>query len=414
MRDSAVAERVDWILRRARLTDDAPLVDIAIDQGYIIAIDAALPAQAHAVWDLEGRVVLPGLVDAHTHLDKSHLPAPNQSGTLREAITVWQQLKKTRPRVTLQQSVRRAIQSALANGVTAMRSHIDIVEASDLQTLETILEVREEMRACLDLQLVALGPAAVQGVMFAPMTNALALGVDHIGGAPALTDEPQAQIDAAFVLAERTGKALDLHIDETEDPQMLTLAHLAQQTIAYGMQGLVTAGHCCSLAFVDEVTAGCVMDLVAEARLNITTLPSCNLVLMGRNHRPTPRGITLVKELLARGVNVCVASDNVQDPFNPFGSYDLLHMANLNAHVAHMTGAPEIRTSLAMVTNHPAQALGLTAYGMHVGAVADLVVLDTTRVLAAVTEIPPRLATFKRGQLVVRTTIERQWPARSC
>jgi cytosine deaminase len=160
---------------------------------------------------------------------------------------------------------------------------------------------------------------------------------------------------------------------------------------------------------MDDATAGRVMAKVAQAQLHVITLPSCNLVLMGRGMRPAPRGITPVKDLLARGVNVCAASDNVQDPFNPFGAYDLLHTANLNAHVAHMTGEAEIYTCLRMVTTHPARALGLPGLGVVAGAAADLVILDAERVADALISLPARLATFKAGKLIVRTSIERTW-----
>lgn len=399
----------DWILRQARLSDSAPLTDIAIDAGRITAVGVALPLTAVNEWDLQGRVLLPGLADAHTHLDKTYFPLHNQSGTLIEAIEVWRAHKRSRTQEQIGATVRRALQTAVANGVTAMRSHVDVEGASDLITIETILTLREEWRDVITVQLVALGYPSGTAENRSAMRSALALGVDLVGGVPALTPDPHAEIDAAFALAEAFGKPIDLHVDETEDPQMLSLETLAEKTIAHGMQGQVTAGHCCSLAFVDQATAERIMDKVAQARLNMITLPSCNLVLMGRAQSPVPRGVTRVKELLARGVNVSAASDNVSDPFNPFGSYDLLQIANLNAHVAHLSGEAEIQQSLQMVTQNPAQALGLADYGIGMGKRADLVVVDTTTCLEAVTTIPPRLATFKNGRLLVQTRNDRHW-----
>ncbi|MCB0060962.1 MAG: amidohydrolase family protein, partial [Caldilineaceae bacterium] len=221
--------------------------------------------------------------------------------------------------------------------------------------------------------------------------------------------DPKAEIDAAFALAEVTGKTLDLHIDETEDPGMLSLDYLATKTKMHGMHGNVTAGHCCSLAFVEPARAHRVLENVAEARLHMVTLPSCNLVLMGRAMQPTPRGITLIKDILAHGINICAASDNVNDPFNPFGNYDLLHIANLTAHTAHLSGADEIYTALRMVTTNAAQTLGLTSHPIAAGHVANLVVLDTVEPLQAVTTIPTRLATFKNGKQLVRTTVSQRW-----
>lgn len=391
------------------MLDTPTLVDLAIHHGRIVALAPTLAASATQEWDLAGRVVLPGLIDMHTHLDKSYIPTHNQSGTLLEAIEVWRAYKGTRTKSEIQTTVRRALRAAVANGVTAMRSHIDVVETADLQTAEIILEIREEMRDQIELQLVALGYAERTLESRQTMQTALALGFDLVGGAPALTDNPQAEIDALFSLAEATGKAIDLHVDETEDPQMLSLEYIATKTQLHGLHGLVTAGHCCSLAFVDGTTATRVIEKVAAAQLHIVTLPSCNLVLMGRAIQPTPRGVTPIKALLAHGITVAAASDNVHDPFNPFGNYDLLQIANLTAHVAHLTGETEIRSALAMVTVHPARAMGLTDRVLAVGAVADLVVLDATEPLYAVTTVPPRLATFKRGTLVVRTTIEQSW-----
>lgn len=401
----------DWILRQARIDDATPLTDIALAEGQITAMAHELSLTAAQEWDLAGRVVLPGLVDAHTHLDKTYFPLHNQSGTLIEAIAVWRANKRNRSKAQIQATVRRALQTAIANGITAMRSHIDVEARSDLTTVETILELRAEWAAWIDLQLVALGYPGGSAENKAVIRSALDMGIDFVGGVPALTANPQHEIAATFALAEAVGKPIDLHIDETEDPQMLSLETLAELTIAHGRQGQVTAGHCCSLAFADAATAARVIDKVAEAGLHIITLPSCNLVLMGRSQQPVPRGITQVKELLARGVNVSAASDNVSDPFNPFGNYDLLQIANLNAHLAHLSGTAEIQESLQMVTSRPAQALGLPDYGIGVGKRADLVVLDTTTYLDAVTALPPRLATFKNGRLLVRTQTDRQWHA---
>ncbi|HRW04557.1 MAG TPA: amidohydrolase family protein [Caldilineaceae bacterium] len=384
-------------------------VDIALAHGRIAALAPTVSAAAVQEWDLAGRVVLPGLVDAHTHLDKSYFPMPNQSGTLLEAIDLWRAHKGSRTRADIAKTVRQALRTAIANGITAMRSHIDVEANGDLATVETVLAIREEFRDQLDLQLVALGYPGGTREQRQTMRTALDLGLDLVGGAPALTADPHVEIDACFALAEATGKPLDLHIDETEDPQMLSLDYLAAKTKVHGLHGRVTAGHCCSLAFVDNATIGRVLDNVASAQLNLVTLPSCNLVLMGRAIQPVPRGVAPVRAILAHEINICAASDNVHDPFNPFGNYDLLQIANLTAHVAHLTGTAEIQTVLEMVTTKAAQTLNLPNHAITVGSVADLVVLDTTEPLHAVTTVPPRLATVKQGKMLLRTTITQTW-----
>ena len=406
-----MVEPVEWILRQARIDDDGAPVDIALHAGTIVAIGEQLPHRGQQEWDVAGRVVLPGLVDAHVHLDKSFLELPNQSGNLLEAINVWLAARQGLTRASFMARAERALQQAVSNGTTALRTHVDTLETQDLVALEAILEVREVWRHAVDLQVVALGAPGRSTAHDAVMRTALALGADLVGGAPTLEDDPIHAITTVFALAEASGKPIDLHIDECEDPQANALATLAEQTTAHGMQGRVTAGHCCSLAYMNDLTAGQTIEQVARAQLNIITLPSCNLVLQGRQQQPAPRGITRVGELLAAGITVCAASDNVADPFNPFGAYDLLQIANLNAHVAHMAGAGEIIASLGMVTEQPAHVMGLAAYGIRPGASADFVVVDAPSRRAAVTTIAPRLGVFKRGQLVVRTVIERTWLA---
>lgn len=405
----------DFLLRGARLADDAPLQDIHISDGRITALTEHAPAAPAPLgaeaWQLDGRVVLPGLVDIHTHLDKTYSTIANGSGTLREAIDVWTEYKRSRTPADIRSAVNRALRNAVAHGVTALRSHLNVEDAGDLTTIEILLELRETWRDAISLQFVALGYPGLSPEYDALMREALEMGVDLIGGAPALREEPHASIDGAFALAEATGKGIDLHIDETEDPAMLTLAYLAERTLVHGMAGRVTAGHCCSLAFVEASAAARVMERVATAGIHLVTLPSCNLVLMGREMRPAPRGVTPVKELLAYGVNVCAASDNVHDPFNPFGTYDLLQIANLNAHVTHMTGADELYACVDLVTRHPARAFGEASGAIVAGAVADLVVVDARRVLDAVVSPPARLGTFKAGKPVVRTKIEQRWMA---
>lgn len=392
----------DWILRNARLSDQTLPTDIAIHDGKIAKLAPALPTKGHHEWDLAGRVVMPGMVDLHTHLDKTYFNIPNQSGTLLEAITVWRANKHHDMRNRIRSGMTRAINQAIRYGTTAIRTHVDIELQSDLVALETILALRDEFRPKIDIQVVALGGLTRNDEANQAMESALALGAEFVGGAPALEENPGAALQAVFQAAERSGKPIDVHIDETEDPAMRTLEHLAELTLAYGMQGKVSAGHCCSLAFMPLTDASRIIDKVAKAQINVITLPSCNLVLMGRNHQPIPRGVTRVKELLAAGVNVCAASDNVCDPFNPLGNYDLLQVANLTAHTAHMSGSDEIATCLQMVSAYPAKAF----YGNYIplaeGSLADLVVLDSECVAEIVPQLPHRLGTFKNGRLVTK------------
>lgn len=397
-----------WILRNARLEDGQALVDIALEGARILAIGPRLPMTALEERDLAGRVVLPGLVEAHCHVDKNLTidRVGNASGTLLEAIQKWVAFKPNLTRQDYLERGARGLEMAMAAGTTTLRTHVD-VDANGLTALEALLELKARFSDALEIQIVALGAPGLGGTELAAMVAALEMGADVVGGCPAIRSDPKAEVVAALELASRFDKPADLHVDENENPESLSLEMLADEVIARGLEGRVTAGHCCSLGFMDQAVADRVMDKVAKARINIVTLPACNLNLQGRGMHPTPRGLTRVKELLAHGVNVVIGSDNVQDPFHPVGNYDLLHAANIAAMAAHMTSQAELLETLEMVTSRPALALGLEKHGLREGARADLIVLDAISRIASVTELPQRLAVFKSGRLVSSTSLKR-------
>ncbi len=397
-----------WVLRNARLEDDQPLVDIALEGGRIAAIGPKLGITGREERDLMGRIVLPGLVEAHCHVDKNLTidRVGNASGTLMEAIQNWVAFKPTLTKADYLERGARGLEMAITAGTTALRTHVD-VDASGFTALEALLELKARYRDALEIQIVALGGPGLAGAEHDAMVEAIIMGADIVGGCPAIRPDPKAEVVAALELASRFNKPVDLHVDENENPASNSLETLADETIKRGLEGLVTAGHCCSLEFMNQKVADRVMDKVALARINIVTLPACNLNLQGRGMHPTPRGLTRVKELLARGVNVVIGSDNVQDPFHPVGNYDLLHAANIAAMAAHMTSRTELLETIRMVTNRPARMLGLEHHGIHEGAKADLIVLDAYSKLASVTVLPERLMVFKSGKVISSVSVTR-------
>ncbi len=398
----------DFLIRHARLVT-GELVSIAVKDGKIAAIGSDLEAMAFETKDAHGRVVMAGLVEAHCHLDKNLTLSSvgNQSGTLMEAITNWVAYK---PSLTHSDYLERAsagLELALVNGVTALRSHVDVSVVGGLLALEAVSEAKSKFADAMDVQLVALGMAGVSEAESAIMLEAMNTDADVVGGCPWITPDPRAAVTAVFDLAQKTGKPIDLHVDETEDAGVNTLEVIAGLTYDRGMQGLVTVGHCCSLEFMTQRDAERVMDLVARAGLHVVSLPACNLNLQGRGAHPAPRGLTRVDELLEHGVNVSFGSDNVRDPFHPIGDYDPLKAANLGVIAAHMSSSTQMLTTLEMVSSHAARALRLPNYGLTVGSSADFVVLDATSALEVLSRIPARVAVYKRGQLVSSTEVKR-------
>ncbi len=392
--------KYELVLRHARV-DDGALQDIAFEAGKIVAISDKLEDSGREERNLEGRVVLPGFVESHCHIDKTLTVdrVENASGTLMEAIINWVAFKPSLTTDDYLARGRRALLMALRMGTTNLRTHVD-VDANGLLALESVLELKREFAGRVDLQIVALGGPGVSNAEFAAMQQALEMGADIVGGCPAIRSNSKAEVLRAFELAEQFGKHVDLHIDENENPESLSLETLAEETIARGLEGRVTAGHCCSLAFMDERTADRVIKKVARAKINIVTLPACNLVLQGREMNPTPRGLTRVKQLLEAGVNVVTGTDNVQDPFQPLGNFDLLAASNLTALAAHMTGRTQMLETLEMTTTRAAKVLGLEHHGLQVGCNADLVVIDAQSKLEALAQVSTNRMVIKAGKIL--------------
>jgi cytosine/creatinine deaminase len=392
--------KYELVLRNARV-DDGQLQDIALESRKIVAISDKLGDSGREERDLEGRVVLPGFVEAHCHIDKTLTidRVGNAAGTLLEAIHNWIAFKPQLTREDYLARGRRALLMALRMGTTNLRTHVD-VDANGLLALESVLELKQEFAGRVDMQVVALGGPSLSDAEFAAMQHALEMGADIVGGCPAIRSDPKAEVMRALELAEQFGRLVDLHVDENENPESLALEMLAEETISRGLEGRVTAGHCCSLAFVDDRTAARVIEKVARARINIVTLPACNLVLQGREMNPAPRGLTRVKQLLEAGVNVVTGTDNVQDPFQPLGNYDLLAASNLTALAAHMTGQTQILETLEMTTTRAARVLGLEHHGVRVGCIADLVVIDAQSRLEALAQVSTNRMVIKAGRIL--------------
>lgn len=394
------------ILRNVRPWGKGEPVDVAVKDGQIRAIGAALGEGE----DFAGRVLLPGLVETHCHLDKTYSlghELDNQSGTLMEAVERWLDHKNRYTRQDYRIRAEAGLRQALAKGTTALRTHVDMVDRGGLIALEALLELKSVWQPRIDLQIVALGfPGTPQQDDL--MREALTMGADVVGGCPALTPDAIACLRSAFLLAEHFDKPLDLHMDETEDPKVFNLEPLAEMTVASGLQRQVTADHCCSLSYQPAKVQQQMMDKLVAADIACIGLPAANLALQGQGCPPA-RGLMPIKAMRQAGVRTALGSDNVGDPFLPLGNYDLLWQANLAIHAAHLTRPDGRWAALQMVTEEAASVLGLNGYGLEVGCRADLVILDTTSWEGALAQMPPRLRVYKAGNLVFKQEVTWLW-----
>lgn len=356
--------------------------------------------------DAEGNILLPGFIDSHMHLDKAFsLPkVGNVSGTLLEAISNYSKLAPSFTKEVLKERMFRTALQAAAFGTTAIRTHLDFNTSAGprvaLQTVEAALEVKQQLAPFVNLQLFPMLPYYTGSHEDkALMEEAMRMGVDGIGGAPHLADHPENGIDAVFELAAKYDCPIDLHTDETDNPQKRTVLYIAKKTMEFGFQGRVTVDHLCSLASIDSIEAHKVIERIAEAQLYAVTLPATNLYLQGRgDDKAVRRGVTRVKELTAAGVKIATASDNIHDPFHPFGRGDMLHIALITAYGTHMGAPTELRQLLRMMTEIPAGLMGLQGYGIAVGNAADFVLVDARTPEELFTMLPERRWIYRAGQ----------------
>jgi cytosine deaminase len=362
--------------------------DILVDEaGRIAALlgpDDAWPGGATAgivMHDLRGRLVVPALVDAHQHLDKSHTlrEVPNPSGTLDGAIKAFAQYARSLTKAQIAAHAERTIAACVARGTSAIRSHVNIDPECELRHIEALLEVRDRWRGRVDVQVVAFLTGNAPRVPEARgwLDSALAAGCDVIGGTPARATDQTAFYDILFAAAERTGKPIDVHLDEHLDPSNLHFDQLIARTRAAGMQGRVVASHTSVLSAMTLDDASRFIDGFAEAGIGAVTLPAANLFLQGRDAaKLPPRGLTRVNDLWKAGVTVACASDNIRDPFVPTGSGDMLEIARWTTLAAHL-GSGDLGRAFDMACANPAKLMGLADdHGLRVGAKAHLLVTD--------------------------------------
>jgi cytosine deaminase len=340
---------------------------------------------------------------------------PNVSGTLDEAIEIIWERKRAYTVEEIAERAGRVIRSALANGVTRIRSHVDVDNIGGLRPLEGVAEARRRHSDVMDIQIVAFPQEGIlkNGGTEKLMWQAMEAGADVVGGMPFNEKHPQdsaRHISIAFEIAKAFDADIDMHVDETDDVGARTLEMLAEQTMEHGWQGRVTAGHTCALAGYSEDYANAVIALVREAKIHMITNPATNLMLQGRlDAQPKRRGITRVKELLAEGINVSFGQDCVKDTFYPFGRVDPLEVGLIAAHAAHMSMPQEIEQVFDMQTNAAAKVMRLADYGFEPGCTADLVILDAGNASEALCKQAVRSAVIKNGRVIVENETRQDW-----
>lgn len=400
----------DLILRNALLADGRT-VDVHVAGGIIVAVEPAGLAYPPdvSVDDLGGMLLVPAMAEPHAHLDKALTAdvAPNRTGDLMGAIDAYVEAMSS-GRFTHDDVVMRAsaaLELLLTHGVTAVRTHVDVGAEVGVDAVKAVAEVRRSFQGLMDIQIVALthtplsGPDGI-GNRHA-LVEALEVGADVVGACPALDVDGAAVIRGALEVATEAGVAIDLHVDETLDADMLTLRELARQVIHSGFSHRVNASHCVSLSMQSLEVQRQVAREVAEARISVVALPQTNLYLQGWDHAiAMPRGIVPIDVLRTAGVLVAAGADNVQDPFNPVGRSDGLETAALLVMAAHQ----DPQRAYNLVSNDAREVMGLARITMSPGDPADLMAISAPSVRAAIADAPGSRRVYRRGVLVASST----------
>jgi cytosine deaminase len=394
---------LDFVLREARLAGrEAETLDIGLRGGRIAAIAPGLVCDAPEE-RLGGRLVVPGFVDTHIHLDKSCIlgRCACRLGTLQEAIAEVATAKRAFTEDDVYGRARRTLEKAILHGTTRMRTHVEVDPRIGLRGFHAIARLKRDYAWAIDLQ-VCVFPQ--EGMTNDPGTEdllvaACAAGADVIGGCPYTDTDPEGQIARIFAIAEKFDLDVDFHLDFDLDPSWMHLDEVCRQTAARRWGGRVAVGHVTKLSAIGAKELAAIGHRLADAGVAVTVLPATDLFLMGREAaHSVPRGVAPAHRLLALGVTCSLATNNVLNPFTPFGDCSLIRLANLYANVAQLGRPADHAMCLDMVTRLPAALVNASDYGIAVGNPADLVVLDAPDGAAAVAEIAQPLKGWKRGK----------------
>ena len=396
---------MDLILRNARLVDaDRRATDIGIENGKIVAIQPELAAQGETI-DLGGRLISSGFVETHIHLDKSCIldRCTSDRGDLEEAIGQVAKAKKAFTPEDVYARATRTLEKAILQGTTHMRTHLEVDPVVGLRSLEGVQPLIKDYAWAIDLEICVFPQ---EGLLNNAGTDELMVqGLKHgcqvVGAAPYTDSNPPGQIDRVFEMAREFDVDVDMHLDFGPTADGMDVDHVCRRTDQYKYGGRVAIGHVTKATSLPTDKFEAMAKRLADAGVALTVLPSTDLVLMGRHHRHdhnSTRGVVPAHKLITQGVNCALSSNNVLNPFTPFGDCSLMRMANLYANIAQVGKRTDMRACFDMITRRPAQLMRLKDYGVAIGKTADLVVLDATDPDMAVAELVPVLYAFKRGR----------------
>ncbi|WP_047453172.1 amidohydrolase family protein [Rhizobium rhizogenes] len=391
---------LDLVISNVRIAGRDQSLDIGIKDGRIAALETGVVSEAPRE-DMCGCFAFGGFIDSHIHLDKACIldRCLICEGTLEEAVRETAKAKSAFTVEDVYARAARVVQSAIVNGTTAMRTFVEVDPRAGFRSFEAIQQIRHDYRWAIDIQICAF---AQEGLTNEPETasmldRALSNGADLIGGCPYTDPDPQAHIRGIFDLAERHGVDVDFHLDFDLNPANSAIPAVIAETQRHGYGGRVSIGHVTKLSAMPRNEVVEVATRLADAGIAVTVLPATDMFLLGRDRdHLVPRGIAPALFLAAHGVTVTAATNNVLNPFTPYGDASLGRMANLFANAAQLSRNEDIATAFDMVTGNAARLMR-REYALQQGASADIVILDAADPLSAIREVRLPIAGWKNG-----------------
>jgi len=411
---------MDLLIRNSRLRGIEGVRDVGVDRGKIVAVEERIHGSAAREIDSEGRLLTPGFVNIHCHLDKcltgawAEVERGADSGA-PDAIPAATRVKEKFSEADIVERASRAVVSSVLAGTTAIRAFADVDTIGGLKSVAGLLKVKEKFRDALDMQVVAFPQ---EGILRDRGTEELLeksmeLGADVVGGIPWYEKSPDAALkhtDIVFEIAKRHDRDVHTLIDDNSNARSRNIEYLLTKTVKENYRWRVAASHCRgALDSPDEAYARRVVGLAMEAGVTIVENSHISLFMYGRTDtHPVRRGVTRVREFLQAGVNVAVGQDDIDDPYYPFGRGDMLELAFVVCHAAHLTTHEGLGQAFDMVTQNAAKGMRLGAYGIAVGDNADLVLLNAGSVHEAIRLQPERSFVLKHGRVVAETRRQSQ------
>ena len=390
--------RIALILRGAELS----VVDIGIGHGSILAVGPELQSDAREL-DASGCLLVPGLIETHIHLDKTCIldRCRIEQGTVAEAARETAAAKRSFTAEDVYARGRQTLERCISHGTTRMRTHVELDPGIGMIGFDAISQLARDFAWAVDMEICVFPQ---EGLTNYPGTEELLIeglrrGARTIGAAPYFDTDPRRQIDRIFAIARDFDAEIDMHLDLAETTDGMQIEYVCRKTEDFGWGGRVAVGHVTQMSLLPPDRFKAIAAQLANAGVAVTVLPSTDLHLMGRRHdHAVPRGVVSLEPLREAGVTCSISTNNVLNPFTPYGDGSLVRMANLYANVCHVSRPAELAGCLDMITNAAARLLRLNDYGLKVGGPADLVCLDARSPAEAISTLAQPLWGLKRGR----------------